>query len=797
MAALGLIFAGRPKLGGNLLTDHQNVEFGRVSRRDFLCGAAVVAGAATAGPWLSVGAAGAEGALAVAPAGTDDIWLGPDFWANRLQDWGLRSGRITCVATDTTNRRGRTASVLTRSLTGDRFNLQIRMGTEVQGTGFSGFLIGTGEAGTDYRRAALVGAASGAAGGLFCVYGSDGRVVFREHTDDLDQFTYAEIPATTTGPAPRRFKDEQVELSLDGRRTPGGTLTLTLKAVHATTKAVLSQAMLTGRSAASVAGGFALVSSGSTATYWFRNLRTGGAGEKLNPERGLGPIVGSLFSVANGTLKMTAQVMPMLLQPNDSVSLQLANGSGGWTTRASAPVGPGFAAALRATKWDGTAAQPYRLLHSRGGTFEGTIPAEPSNARMTIATLSCTKATHRAIDTATRYTPLVPGEQALGLYTSKNVYFPFERLISGMNAQTPDLLLAMGDQYYEHNPTQKDVSTAPELDFLYKYLLWLWSFRDITRNTPCLVLVDDHDVFQGNLFGEGGKPLQAGGTVNQGGYLNDPEFINTVQRVQCGHNPDPVDPAPVAQGIKVYFTRFTYGGVRFALLEDRKFKSGGDGLDDAGNPIPEADLQLLGPRQEAMLADLAAEGSGPPTVVVSQTMYACVQTSTSGRKLAVRDPAGWPPMARARALASMAAAGAVLLSGDTHLPALVRHVDGPIQFSGPAGAATFVRWFEPLASLLSNPGPAPYTGDFTDGFGNPLRVLAVANMHVDQATWVAAYDNHDCGDQDLKEEGYGLLRINPARRRYIFESWRWDVDPTASGAAPMPGWPYVLSFDDA
>ncbi len=60
-----------------------------------------------------------------------------------------------------------------------------------------------------------------------------------------------------------------------------------------------------------------------------------------------------------------------------------------------------------------------------------------------------------------------------------------------------------------------------------------------------------------------------------------------------------------------------------------------------------------------------------------------------------------------------------------------------------------------------------------------------------------AYDNHDCGDQDLKEEGYGLLRINPARRRYTFESWRWDVDPTASGAAPMPGWPYVLSFDDA
>jgi len=144
----------------------------------------------------------------------------------------------------------------------------------------------------------------------------------------------------------------------------------------------------------------------------------------------------------------------------------------------------------------------------------------------------------------------------------------------------------------------------------------------------------------------------------------------------------------------------------------------------------------------------------------------------------------------------MAAAGAVVLSGDTHLAALVRHVDGPVQFCGPAGAATFVGWFEPMEPR-PNPGPTRYTGDFTDGFGNAMRVLAVANMHVDQATWVDAYGHHDCGDQALKEEGYGLLKIDSANRRYTFEAWCWDVDPARAGASPMPGWPYVLSFDDA
>jgi hypothetical protein len=46
-----------------------------------------------------------------------------------------------------------------------------------------------------------------------------------------------------------------------------------------------------------------------------------------------------------------------------------------------------------------------------------------------------------------------------------------------------------------------------------------------------------------------------------------------VQRAQCWHLPDPVDPTPVEQGITVYFTRLRVGGIDFAILEDRKFKT--------------------------------------------------------------------------------------------------------------------------------------------------------------------------------------------------------------------------------
>src|SRR5437660_4438424 len=32
------------------------------------------------------------------PANAEQVWLGPEYWANRLQDWRVANGRIECVA---------------------------------------------------------------------------------------------------------------------------------------------------------------------------------------------------------------------------------------------------------------------------------------------------------------------------------------------------------------------------------------------------------------------------------------------------------------------------------------------------------------------------------------------------------------------------------------------------------------------------------------------------------------------------------------------------------------------------
>ena len=135
----------------------------------------------------------------------------------------------------------------------------------------------------------------------------------------------------------------------------------------------------------------------------------------------------------------------------------------------------------------------------------------------------------------------------------------------------------------------------------------------------------------------------------------------------------------------------------------------------------------------------------------------------------------------------MKAAGAVMVCGDQHLGTIVRHglssfTDGPVQFTVPAAGTAWQRWFE--ATNLPHPGSTPHTGDFTDGYGNQMHVLAVSNPAITQAQYVAAYGTatHNFGDRSLKSEGYGIVRIDKTAQQFVLESWRWDTDPTAVGA---------------
>jgi hypothetical protein len=272
-----------------------------------------------------------------------------------------------------------------------------------------------------------------------------------------------------------------------------------------------------------------------------------------------------------------------------------------------------------------------------------------------------------------------------------------------------------------------------------------------------------------------------------------------------------VDPQPVEQGITVYFTRLRVGGIDFAVLEDRKFKSGPDGKIPKMGPRPDhindpaydpksidvKGLELLGDRQHKFLRDWAEDWEGAALkAVLSQTAF-CGAVHMHGRRdarlLADLDCNGWPQAGRARALEHLRRVRAVHLCGDQHLAVVVKHGlaahgDGPYGFTSPALVNTvYGRWWHPADERAGpNPvpgSPLPWTGDYTDGLGNKITMLAYANPA-------------DVGDERQRGDGYGLVRFDKKKRAVTFECWPRFADPAGGAKGQYPGWPITVAAAD-
>jgi hypothetical protein len=275
--------------------------------------------------------------------------------------------------------------------------------------------------------------------------------------------------------------------------------------------------------------------------------------------------------------------------------------------------------------------------------------------------------------------------------------------------------------------------------------------------------------------------------------------------------PDPVDPTPVERGIGVYFTRLRVGGMDFAILEDRKFKSGPMGKIPQAGPRPDhfnqpdfkpesidlPGLQLLGDRQLKFLRAWGEDWTGAEMkAVLSQTAFCGavhLHGRTKDRLLADLDCNGWPQTGRNRALEEIRRVWGVHLCGDQHLTVVVKHGitewgDGPYAFTSPALVNTiYGRWWHPIeekAGAHPLPGsPLPWTGDYLDGLGNKISMLAYANPG-------------DIENERERGDGYGLARFNKQTRRITFECWPRFPDPRDGRRTQFPGWPITFAMEE-
>ncbi len=747
------------------------------------------------------------------PKNQTSHWLGQDLWANRLQDWKLNNGRIDCL-NGLPDSHVRTAHILTRSLSDKHAPSRIRAtinNLETGKSGFGGFLLGAGGGEIDYRSAALIHYGAGKNGGVLAVIDNNGRLSFKDFSNSAKPLSFDQyaINEERQNEGLTAFRSGNKSIVLDCHIDPVGTdeFDLRLIAYDADSGEELSFIVKTGLPASLLQGNIAFASSpigDEGARFGFSDLGTGGAKISKHENRSLGPVLGCLHSLNRNVMKLTAQYMPIDRSIWGEARLDFKRTtSKTWTTGPISEVGDGYVALFRLDDWNSEVDFDYRIVQpSKPGDvlFAGQVMRDPAASRpLKIALHSCLLPTSRPIDRPT-YKPQNSLEENYDRYSQKSLVFPHKELTNNCDAHDPDIYVFLGDQYYETFPTRYGRETEyRKLDTLYRWYLWLWTFRDSIRSRPCIVLADDHDILQGNIWGNGGDAT-LGPTEEDGGYKYDKGLVRMVYRMQCSHNPDGFDPTPIMFDIPVTYGSFVYGATSFAFVEDRKWKTPPNA--NKGVPITQMTGNLLGERQETFLKAWKDMDPGLPKICLTASIWGSPQTDAELKPLIDYDANGYPPDGRTKAVELLRDANAIALAGDQHLGMVARqgvndYEDGPVFFAGPAGAAFWQRWFEGRG-ILENPlGDNKDSGNFTDCFGNKMRVMAVANPKMTHAEFNAANAGwgYFVGDNDLKSEGYGLVRVDHFSKAFIMECWSWDADPAKD--KQFYGWPLSVPFNKA
>ena len=208
-------------------------------------------------------------------------------------------------------------------------------------------------------------------------------------------------------------------------------------------------------------------------------------------------------------------------------------------------------------------------------------------------------------------------------------------------------------------------------------------------------------------------------------------------------------------------------------------------------------LKLLGDRQIEFLHQWSQDWTDTEMkCVLSQTAFCGavhLHGSVENRLLADLDSNAWPQSGRNKALTEIRRAWAPHLCGDQHLAVVVKHGidadrDGPYAFTSPAIVNTiYGRWWwpedeQPGPNAIAG-SPLQWTGDFLDGLGNRIHMMAYANPP-------------DRRDEKQRADGFGIARFDRSTRQVTFECWPRFASVDDGDKAQFAGWPITIKYRD-
>lgn len=712
----------------------------------------------------------------------DRVFLGENFWANPMEDWRVVDGAAECQS----GGGARNIQLITRQLTDSSKSFEMAVTIEQVASGpqdgGAGFRVGVKSELNEYRSNAF--ASGGIRAGVV-----DGQLRLDRKQQPLTNGDNGQHLRLKGNPVGDRYR-----LTLISEDNNG--VQLSTLSVEVPAESVLGNVALVNNFDAKL-------KKNQGGKYRFRDWTVAGDAFTVDEDRAFGPILWSMYTLSDSrskegfVLKLSVLTPPLGEADNKTVELQVDR-NGVWKSLGHAGLDPdAWVATFRVINWKETEQHSYRVVYRekrtdktvRVSNWDGTIKANPSGRPLRLGALTC-----------------------------QNHYgFPYEPVAENLLRLDPDMLYFSGDQIYESHGGFgfiRDPAETAILNYLRKYYMFGWAFRDTLKDRPTVCLPDDHDVFQGNIWGEGGAPMKGidKGASSKGGYREPARMVNAVHKTCVAHHPDYFDPTPCQQDISVYYGDLVYGDVSFAILSDRQFKSGpqnvktGSGRADHVRDqnvdtgfLDKPGLVLLGERQEKFLQHWVDDWRGHSMkVLLSQTVFAGVAThhgGFTGYLKADLDSSGWPQTPRNNAIRIMNQGMPLHINGDQHLTTLVQYGvdaqrDSCWSFCTPAIAAGYPRWWRPDEVNMPHVNRPDHglqnTGEYLDGFGNKVYVYAVGNP-------VVGTSKNRYQKAHEKGSGFGMVTIDCVAKTYGIESFKFLVDATDGKLGnQFPGWPVTI-----
>lgn len=446
----------------------------------------------------------------------DRIWIGKDYWSIPLEDWRIENGKIRFNGNVPKSRVNLITHVLGQG--GGEFEASVIISLTEKGSepGSAGFLIGlTDDEDPDIRAACYFGE------GIPAGVSMKGYAFLKDIQVELpSQFNFEEFNITIKG------NDTRIKMEVTDKN---GIRVKDLSVVTDGLKGLVALAANLHTGGNGKPG---------NSHFTFDDLKLTGQKVEHQPENSFGPVLWTMYTLSKDQVKLMALLPPLGDDDNQDVTLQLRQGFS-WKDITTERINKDSRTAVfRLPNWDSSRNVDFRVVYNERNTrgtetesyYQGTIRREPSGRPLKLGALTCQ-------------------------YTSG---YPYTPLINNLKTLEPDMLYFSGDQIYEPNggyQIKREPADVSILNYLGKYYMFGWAFGDLMRDRPTICTPDDHDVFHGNLWGEGGiaKPDGAGSSDTRG-FMQAVEMVNVVNQTQCGHLPDPYDATPAEQDMSVWYT---------------------------------------------------------------------------------------------------------------------------------------------------------------------------------------------------------------------------------------------------